>query len=61
MKNIKLTLKIKNRKYTVKTNNKGVATFKVKLTKKGNYQAKIDFKANSNYNAVSRTVKIKIK
>ena len=61
MKNIKLTLKIKNRKYTVKTNNKGVATFKVKLTKKGNYKAKIDFKANSNYNAVSRTVKIKIK
>ena len=61
MKNIKLTLKIKNKKYTAKTGKKGVAIFKVKLTKKGKYLSKITFKGNNNYRAVTKTIKIKIK
>ena len=60
MKNVKLTLKVKGKKYTAKTNKKGVATFKVKLAKKGTYSTKIAFKANSNYKAVSKTIKINL-
>ncbi len=61
MKNTKLTLKVKGKKYTAKTNKKGVATFKVKLNKKGYFRAKISFKGNTNYKTVSKTVKIKVK
>ncbi len=61
MKKVKLTLRIKNKKYTVKTNKKGVATFKIKLAKKGGYIGKITLKSSSNYNAATKKLKIKIK
>ncbi len=61
MKNTKLTLKVKGKKYIAKSNKKGVVTFKIKLNKKGSFRAKISFKGNSNYKAVSKTVKIKVK
>jgi len=61
MKKVKLTLTIKNKKYTAKTNKKGVATFKIKLTKKGRYSGKITSKASGNYNAATKKLKIKIK
>ena len=59
---VKVTLKIKGKTYTAKTNAKGKATFKIKkLTKKGTFKATIKFKGNSYYNAVTKKVKIKIK
>lgn len=62
IKKATITLKIKGKKtIKAKTNAKGVATFKVKLTKKGTYKATFKYAGNSNYNAVSKTAKIKIK
>ncbi len=63
MKKVKVTLKIKGKKtITVKTNNKGKATFKIKkLFKKGKYKATVTYKGNKNYNKVTKKVKIVIK
>lgn len=61
IKNTKVTLKVNKKTYTAKTNSKGVATFKVKLTKKGTYKAVYKYAGSSNYKAVSKTVKITVK
>ena len=62
MKKVKVTLKVKGKKYTVKTNKKGNAVFKIKnLKKKGTYKAKITIKATKYFNKVAKTVKIKVK
>ena len=57
-----VTLKIKGKTYTAKTDKNGKVTFKItKLTKKGNHNAVISFAGDSTYRAVSKTVKIKFK
>ena len=62
LKKAVVTLKVKGKTYKAKTNNKGVATFKItKLTKKGTFKTKIAFKGNSYYKAVSKSIKIKVK
>ena len=62
MKNVKLTIKIKGKTYTAKSNANGKATFKItKLTKKGKYSATVTFKGNSYYNKVTKKVKITVK
>ena len=62
MAKVKLTLKVKGKTYKAKTNAKGKATFKIKnLKKKGTFKAKVKFAGNTYYNAVTKTVKIKIK
>lgn len=62
LKNIKVTLKVKGKTYTAKTNKKGVATFKVtKLTKKGTYKGTVKFAGNKYFKAASKTVKIVVK
>lgn len=59
MKNTKVTLKVKGKTYTAKTNIKGVATFKLtKLTKKGKFTATVKYAGSKYYNA--KTVKPKI-
>ena len=56
MKNIKLTLKVNNKKYTARTNRKGVATFKItKLTKKKKHIAKVSFAGNKYYKKVRKS------
>ena len=62
MKNVKLTLKVKGKTYTAKTNKKGQAIFKLKkLTKKGTYKAVITYSGSSCYNKVVKNAKIKVK
>ena len=62
LKNIKVTLKVKGKTYTAKTNKKGVATFKVtKLNKKGTYKGTVKFAGNKYFKAASKTVKIVVK
>ena len=62
IKKMRVTLKIKGKSFSAKTNSKGKATFKIKkLTKKGTFRAVIRFKGNIYYNKVTKTVKIKIK
>ena len=58
IKNAKITFKVKGKKYTAKTNKKGIAKIKVKINKKGKYKVTVSFKGNSLYN--SKTVKTKL-
>ena len=62
MKKVKLTLKVGKKTYTAKTNNKGVAIFKItKLTKKGKYTATIKYKGSKYYKKLTKKAKITIK
>ena len=62
LKGVTVVLKIKNKKYTAKTNAAGKATFNIKkLTKKGKYTSTVSFNGNKCYNAVSKKVKITVK
>ena len=57
----KVTLKINGKTYTAKTNAKGKATFKLKLTKKGKFKATIKYAGDNTYAKSSKSIKIKIK
>ncbi len=62
MKNTKLSLTVNKKTYTVKTNSKGVATFKItNLKKKGKFTATIKFAGNKYYNKLTKKAKITIK
>ena len=62
MNGVKVTFEVKGKTYKATTNTKGQATFKIKnLKKKGTFKAKVKFAGNTYYNAVTKTVKIKIK
>ena len=61
-KNTKVTLKVGGKTYSVKTNSKGQATFKITNLKKiGSYIAVITFPTNKYYNKVAKKVKITVK
>lgn len=60
LKSKKVTFTIKGKKYTKKTDSKGIATVKIKL-KTGTYKIKVVFAKTSTYNKVSKTIKIKVK
>lgn len=57
----KVTLKINGKTYSAKTNSKGKATFRLKITKKGKFTAYIKYGGSSTYKSVSKSVKITIK
>ena len=60
--NEKVTIKIKGKTYSAKTNSKGKATFKLsKLTKKGTFSSTVKYGGNSYYKSVSKKVKIILK
>nr|WP_295159884.1 right-handed parallel beta-helix repeat-containing protein [uncultured Methanobrevibacter sp.] len=61
LKGKKLTLKVNGRTYKATTNSKGVATFTLKLTKKGTFTATTKFAGDSYYNAKSVASKIIVK
>ena len=62
MKKAEVTLKVKGKTYSAKTNSKGKATFKItKLTKKGTYKAFIKYKGSSYYKKANKNIKIKVK
>lgn len=61
LKNKKIKLKVNGRTYTAKTNKKGQATFKLKISKKGKFKAVIRFYGDKLYKASKKTVYIKIK
>lgn len=62
IKKTKLLLKVNGQKYKSTTNKNGKAIFKkIKLTKKGKYNAKVIFKGNEYYKSAIKNVKIFIK
>ena len=61
IKGKKITITVNKKTYTAKTNAKGVATVKVKLTKKGKYTATAKFAGDDTYKAISKKAKITVK
>ena len=61
IKNKKITFKVKGKTYSAKTNAKGVATVKVKLTKKGKYTFTAKFAGDNTYKAVIKSAKLILK
>jgi len=58
----KITIKVNGKTYKATTNSKGQATFKLtKLTKKGAFTAVVTYSGNSNFNKVTKKVKITVK
>lgn len=62
MKSTKVKLTVKGKTYSAKTNSKGKATFSIKnLKKKGKFTATVKYAGSSNFNAVTKKVKITVK
>ena len=57
----KLTFIVNGKKYTAKTNKKGVATVKVKVSKKKTYKFTVKFAGGSTYLKTSKKAKLNIK
>ena len=61
IKSKKISFKVKGKTYTAKTNAKGIATVKVKLTKKGKYTFTAKFAGDNTYKAISKKAKLTLK
>ena len=61
IKGKKITFTVNKKTYVAKTNAKGVATVKVKLSKKGKYTAVAKFAGDNTYKAISKKAKIIVK
>jgi len=61
VKNKKVTIKIRGKTYTSKTNSKGKAIFKLKISKKGKFKGILKFNGDKTYKSSKKTVYIKIK
>jgi hypothetical protein len=61
IKGKKVTFTVKGKTYSAKTNAKGVATVKVKITKKGTYKFTAKFAGDDTYKAVSKKAKLVLK
>ena len=57
----KLSFIVNGKKYTAKTNKKGVATVKVKVSKKKTYKFTVKFAGDSTYLKTTKKAKLKIK
>lgn len=61
LKNKKVNFKVNGKTYSAKTNSKGIATVKIKLTKKGTFKYTAKFAGDNVYKAISKSNKVVIK
>ena len=61
LKSKKVIFTVNGKKYVAKTNKKGIATVKVKLSKKKTYKVKVRFAGDKYYKASKKTSKVVIK
>ena len=61
IKGKKITFQVNGKTYSAKTNAKGVAAVKVKLTKKGKYTFKASYAGDDTYKAVTKKAKLVLK
>ena len=61
LKNKRIYLKVKGKTYSAKTNKKGKAIFKIKISKKGKFKGTVTFKGDNAYKSSRKTIYIKIK
>ncbi len=61
LKSKKVIFTVNGKKYVAKTNKKGIATVKIKLSKKKTYKVKVRFAGDKNYKASKKTSKVVIK
>ena len=61
IKGKKIVFRINKKKYTAKTNKKGKASIKIKLSKKKTYKVKVRFAGDNTYFKKTRNTKVKIK
>lgn len=61
IKGKKISFKVKGKTYTAKTNKKGVASVKVKLTRKGKYTFTVKFAGDNTYKAVTKKARLTLK
>jgi hypothetical protein len=57
----KIVFKVNGKKYVAKTNKKGIATVKVKLSKKKVYSFTAKFAGDKSYNKITTKSKVKIR
>ena len=61
LKNKKVSFKVNGKTYSAKTNSKGIATVKIKLTKKGTFKYTAKFAGDNVYKVISKSNKVVIK
>ena len=61
LKSKKVTFTVNGKKYSAKTNSKGIATVKIKLTKKGTFKYTAKFAGDNMYKATSKSNKVVLK
>ena len=59
--NKKITITVNGRRYTAKTNSKGMAKVKVTLSKRKTYRFTVKFAGDKSYNAVSKSARVIVK
>ena len=61
IKGKKITIKVNGKTFSAKTNSKGVATIKVKVSKKGKFTATAKFAGDNTYKAISKKAYFTVK
>ena len=61
IKGKKITIKVNGKTFSAKTNSKGVASIKVKVTKKGKFTATAKFAGDNTYKGITKKAKFSVK